>query len=121
MNWELIHRIRRARRERAPQLLQQTQRLGHCIAVADDAARLSTAVAAVAGQRATWDTVATALCDLLTDAAVALDAIDTDAAFTLDQRLQRIATALDVGPVVTTLRAAVLLSPALLQRPRPAA
>lgn len=120
MNWELIHRIRRARRERCPQLLEQTQRLGHCVTLAEHSAQLSAAVAAVAGQRGDWDAVVARLCDVITDAAVALDALTDDPAWTLDLQLQRIATALPNGPVVTTLRAAALLSPALLQRPRAA-
>lgn len=118
MNWELIHRLRRARRERPPQLLAQTQRISACISVADRLQELSGAVSAVAGQRGDWDAVAGALCAVITDAATALDELTEDPAFELDRFMQRVATLIPSGPVVTTLRTAAALSPALLQRPR---
>lgn len=117
MNWELIHRMRRARRERFPQLLEQTQRMGHCLAVADRLQQLSTAVTAVAGQTGDWPAVATALCAVIADAGIALDAISDDAAFELDRQLQRMATMVPTPPMITTLAAAAAMSPALLQRP----
>lgn len=120
MNWELIHRVRRARRELQPELLEHTQRMRHCIDVADRLAELSAAVSGVAGQRGDWDTVAAALCRIIADAGVALDAISPDAAFELDRHLQHIACKTPAGPLVATLQCAALLSPALLQPPRAA-
>lgn len=118
MNWDLIHRIRRARREQTPGLLEQTRRISACITVANRLQELSAAVAAVAGERGDWDTVGAALCSVIGDAGVALDGITDDPAFSLDRHLQHVATLLPVGPAVLTLQAAAALSPALLQRPR---